>query len=373
MKKLMICLFALLLPLCASAEPLRAQLGAPEAFQATYYSNTGRSKVSVDAAVVVPDVVAVHRYEVAPRYFTTDEAELAANLYFGDGQWWHGDTEKTEVIFPELHGKWSTIRGCNLYAQGNVRRELSVTSRTVNRFGKTLFINNYFEIYNWDGGWSRQAGTAEEARRLADRLVNSVWPEMVYAGTDPRMQPTTDRIGSNIDGNHMKQYGYRLYYCRVVDGIPVTPVSNEVYRPNNAVEDAGYVPPMQYENVLVDVDADGIFFFRYENPFTIKGRLEENVPLLPFSQIMEIFSGVAPMSIASAERAESNLLSIDRIVLGYMCVPIKSDVTRYQMIPVWDFFGDRTVNGKSHVDEVMESWLTINAIDGTVIDREYGY
>lgn len=373
MKKLMMILLALLLPLCASAETLRVQLDAPETFQATYYSKTKRSKVVVDAAVVVPDVSTVHRYEVAPRYFTTDEAELGANLYFGEGQWWHGDTKKTEVFFPELQLEWYTLRGCELYAQGNIRRNLTVTSKTANMFGKTFFYNNRYEIYNEDGGWSKQAGTAEEARRLADRLVNSIWPEMVYAGTDPRMQPTIHRTGSIIGGERMTQYGYRLYYCRVVDGIPVTPVSSEVRPPDSNDVTEAYVPPMMYENVFVDVDADGIFYFRYENPFTIKGRLEENVSLLPFSQIMEIFGSISPMSIASAERAESNLLSIDRIVLGYMCVPIKSDVTRYQMIPVWDFFGDRTVNGESYIDEVMHPWLTINAIDGTIIDREYGY
>lgn len=49
-----------------------------------------------------------------------------------------------------------------------------------------------------------------------------------------------------------------------------------------------------------------------------------------------------------------------------------------ELIPVWDFIGrvymDNTATGR-HVEHswAQNSLLTINAIDGTVIDRSYGY
>lgn len=42
------------------------------------------------------------------------------------------------------------------------------------------------------------------------------------------------------------------------------------------------------------------------------------------------------------------------------------------MVPVWDFFGVRTID-RERYDDAYSSLFTINAIDGTVIDRNYGY
>ena len=44
----------------------------------------------------------------------------------------------------------------------------------------------------------------------------------------------------------------------------------------------------------------------------------------------------------------------------------------YQLIPVWDFFGRRILNDQVY-DQYNNALLTINAMDGTVIDRQYGY
>ena len=37
----------ILLPLCASAETIKEQINAPETCQAEYFSNTGRTKITV--------------------------------------------------------------------------------------------------------------------------------------------------------------------------------------------------------------------------------------------------------------------------------------------------------------------------------------
>ena len=51
----------------------------------------------------------------------------------------------------------------------------------------------------------------------------------------------------------------------------------------------------------------------------------------------------------------------------------------YEYIPVWDFFGTqqsrKTKDGEVVSDHTWPfiSYFTVNAIDGTVIDRNYGY
>ena len=72
-------------------------------------------------------------------------------------------------------------------------------------------------------------------------------------------------------------------------------------------------------------------------------------------------------------------VQIDRITLGYMRVyEPASDSRSGVLVPVWDFFGSRELVTNStdagytyHTPG--ESWLTVNAVDGTVINRALGY
>ncbi|HZJ83455.1 MAG TPA: DUF6034 family protein, partial [Clostridia bacterium] len=67
--------------------------------------------------------------------------------------------------------------------------------------------------------------------------------------------------------------------------------------------------------------------------------------------------------------------------LGLMRVTEKDVGDSGLIIPVWDFFGTLTLKGKpgqpnpSEGDQhyIYTSFLTINAIDGSIIDRELGY
>lgn len=89
------------------------------------------------------------------------------------------------------------------------------------------------------------------------------------------------------------------------------------------------------------------------------------------------------MASENDESVISKTLIIDRCSLGLAKVAQKNS-DKYMLIPVWDFFGYITyeyVAGIAETDENNEityrqaeySFLTINAIDGSVIDRNLGY
>ena len=361
MKKIIVFLLVLLLPMCAGAETIAQKTGAPEHITCEYQSASGRSHVYVDAQVIVPAVDEIHTYEVTPRTISPAETEKAANLYFGEQQWWHGDSEKAEVFYTEEAGSPYTVYGCNLYSLDDVSRYLTITYSTVQLLGKDYHHTNYIEIIDEQRGYSHDIGTAEEARAQADSIVLAVWPDMVFDSIDPALE--------NLNGRLQSQYGYRVYYRREVDGIPITPVSMQIKW--HALEES-YMPPLPYERLFVDVGAEGIFNLRYEYPAQIGTQIAQNVTLLPFEQIMAVFGSIAPLTIVSTERGENNSLHIDRIELGFMCMQMKDDPARCQLIPVWDFFGTHSVSGEVY-SHYMEPRVTINAVDGTVIDRNYGY
>ena len=69
---------------------------------------------------------------------------------------------------------------------------------------------------------------------------------------------------------------------------------------------------------------------------------------------------------------------INEVRLGYMRVREDGSAGEGTMIPVWDFIGTRgiTYEGEEAAyDEAsaFHSWITVNALDGTIISRELGY
>ena len=129
------------------------------------------------------------------------------------------------------------------------------------------------------------------------------------------------------------------------------------------------------------VNDEGVCSFTYDNPYDVGETVQQDVELLSFEEIWEIFSQVALLSIQHLEIDENlqkNEMNVHEIRFGYMTV-LMADGT-YQYTPVWDFYATRHLagtGGYTHADEqrVMydRSELTINAINGTVIERTLGY
>ena len=101
--------------------------------------------------------------------------------------------------------------------------------------------------------------------------------------------------------------------------------------------------------------------------------------LLPFDAIMEIFEKVSLLSIQHLEIYEElveTVMDIKEIRFGYMAVRQSESIGGYRYIPVWDFYGLRypVYEGNQYFPESFdEPVFTINAMDGTVIDRDMGY
>ena len=77
----------------------------------------------------------------------------------------------------------------------------------------------------------------------------------------------------------------------------------------------------------------------------------------------------------------TEVLTENSVMLGLMRIMEKDNPDTGLLIPVWDFFGDVTVehtddSGQKRTDistDSYQSLLTINAIDGSIIDREIGF
>ncbi|MFP3153721.1 DUF6034 family protein [Lachnospiraceae bacterium ZAX-1] len=187
-----------------------------------------------------------------------------------------------------------------------------------------------------------------------------------------------------IDG----QLSYVFTLGRLVGGVPCVPVPNYEGTLSFGTDGKEYREPWKQENIQVMVNDKGVVGFLWEYPPEILNVLNENVAIMPYDKMKEIAKSRLQIS-QTADQFElsqngGRTIEIDRIVLNMMRVAQKDSVDSYYYLPVWDFLGE-TVDVAAEISEgateisegvapVSEkSFLTINAIDGSIVDRGLGY
>lgn len=171
--------------------------------------------------------------------------------------------------------------------------------------------------------------------------------------------------------------GYLFHFTRKLDGVPVTYTDSY----GGALEDMdSTLTPWSYERCDVIVGKDGIEQVEILNPYEVGAVQTGNVKLMDFEEIAKIYEQMMEVSNADITKYEGNrTFHIKRIALGYSRIyDPTTDSDSGLLVPVWDFIGgfDSEVDGnisKNNGEYSNQSFMTINAIDGTVIDRELGY
>lgn len=391
MKRLFIAamLATCLLASSALAQTIPEQVAAPERAQGTWHSPSGRTTVTMDAKVIVPDIASIPLVEVFPRIFEPTEAYALAEALIGKGAWQAyidlGSDKQHRDDAPQpgyQTGAWlgrdlmhhSLVLGGGGSDQNSLPLKVIYASFTDgSNIGQTQVMVSMSYQYQQGDNIGRNVGAQENAVELASSLVTGIWPDMQFMVVDKDLDITIDRASRE---GRPADYGYRIYFARMLHGVTITPVMQQGagdathFFPGK--NQPSYHLPLEYERLFVDVGEDGIFQIRYDNPLRVGQVLEETPVLLPFPQILDVFSKLSPLKYAAFEQASNNGIQINRVVLGYMCQQMKDQPGRHQMVPVWDFFGSRTIDRELY-DETNNSLFTINAIDGTVIDRDLGY
>lgn len=370
-------------------ELLAKRLGVPSTYQAKYTSDTGISSITVDAEIIMPEVYSADIIEAVPRPFTDDEISAFIDRHT-EGLIWidqatkerydgHGVKKDPQYVGSGLgydfYSLW--IYNEDEYYNGRDYRTINVAYGLNTKTGKLAWqprLQYLKSRYNLsasdllpltDGKAGGCTITLEEARVYADEEVHAICPD--YEMTNYGQMPVFELV------NNPQYYIFR--YTRHINGIPV----NDDYGGESCANDYDYISGLGVITVIVR--GDGVCYLEYCNPYDIGEVIQEDCELLPFEQIMDIFANVGLLSIQHLERSpdlKENTMQVYKIQLGYMAV--RQPNNTYHYIPVWDFYGHRTLfgtGGYARGKDVGPIWgdseLTINAIDGTVIDRTYGY
>lgn len=363
---------------------VRARMNAPETLTHTFSSNTGKTQVMIDAVVEVPDVSKVHLYEVTAREIPTENITAFADHIIGTGAW-SGDKKYNKPEKSETNGGFDGVTSENMFISSLKTNERGWSIYDIEAYATRQngifrglqglnfisFLGSGFR-YNSSMTHERHGMDARnceysytEALALAQEAAAILAPELTVVS------------GGVISGDESE--AYLFCFTRNVDGIPVTYTTQACgyYDEDENGDPIIYRIIYPYESLRLVVDSQGLVDGRYESPYVLSDPIETDVELLTFDQVLEITENILPLTFTWLEDTYHIKVEIDRISFGYTRLDFKDDMYRYKLVPVWDFFGtyyyyrDGELVG-SYTDDY-NSLLTINAIDGTVIDRRYGY
>lgn len=391
MKKVLAVLLLLALPVGAMAESLADRIGAPRHTTGQWYSNTGLTCITVDADVIVPDVSCVHTYAVSNRDVTAEDAKRMALAAAEETDWqtdwlrasdWTGEHDEPKVIQYDQRGETfcnyiytladasATVGSYNWHMRTSFGDKRLLAQTAYNRqsnYSINLYLTVELDLAD-DEALPGQSATLSESRAAAQAVAAAILPDLALERA--AKTPSEDESGT---------YAYWFSFTRMIDGIPVTRTANSSLQDMEEARQQSYESAPKCEMLTCVVDQGRVVDAEWMNPWTVGEQLQQNVTLLPFQSVMDIFGTVSPLSIQHQEgdmEAQSltyaNTWQINEIRLGYMPVLIQDGGGKWELRPVWDFIGIRT-SAFTYDDRPGNVALTIDAVDGSVIDRDYGY
>ena len=209
----------------------------------------------------------------------------------------------------------------------------------------------------------------------AQQQPNSGEWQLVYVPTvnGIRLSSVREDHVESHEGNAYHSFQYSTYHC------------SEAINPDSVSW------PM--DSIFISVGGDGILSFTWFSPSAEPVVKESQTALMSFDEIASIANTMLPVVVVGPK--ETSLVDLDRIngFDTHMDVEItKVSLTLMRIrdkgslqgtiVPVWDFWGtwdwyepgdgatDSMRKGASYTTQPM---LTLNAIDGNVVNRQLGY
>lgn len=304
-----------------------------------------------------------------------------------DGDLYYGVTDGK-------NGTYNTLYAQNNENYGNCLRFTS------NRHGYVSARSVVVDNNNHLGRWKIQNPVSEEDLLIAaDKEELAEYTDMPVTITAEQAKDQADTLLDRLQLTDFKcfenelycelpndqrdengKYGYRrvyvLKYLRNIDGVFINNEGVGKFTDGWVGDD--YVKKMWTgENIEILVNDEGIVGFYYNGPVEIIETVADQVSMKSFDDIKDIFEQMVVVTNAQEgmlEEGEQVRIKIDRVILRYTRISEADNFDTGLLVPVWDFMGSITsAYGEKDYGNSDVCVLTINAIDGTVIDRELGY
>ena len=215
----------------------------------------------------------------------------------------------------------------------------------------------------------------EQAQLIANQLISALGIE--YLKIDSIVEASSAESFDTAQNTQLPKV-YKLQYVRDVSGVLIAYSDNY----GNASENDSYQAPWEYERMTFLISDAGIYQFEWYSPYTTPEIIVKDAELLEFNEIAAIFDKMITIkNVWMLEEDSGNYwdIAITKVRFGLMRIKDRSNEGAGLLIPVWDFMGNtckknsETGDTLSGVQMTEQHILTINAIDGSIIDRGLGY
>lgn len=193
--------------------------------------------------------------------------------------------------------------------------------------------------------------------------------------------------GKYVEENKVaaQNYAYQIYLARSENGIP------ELVNTDASLTGDNVSIPWGYEYICFTVDKNGIQNISWQFPTVVTDTVVEQATLKPYSEIEAIFQDMikieyeAMTNLFYGEKGKMEV-NVDDVQLCLVRIREQGGSLSGLLVPAWVFYGHNVgidAEGNRNYDHYNGSvsiWpkapivlLTINAIDGTIIDLAKGY
>lgn len=224
--------------------------------------------------------------------------------------------------------------------------------------------------------------TLNKAKELANSVASRLDKDMKYYGYSIR---TKEQLETIYEVGDATNECFVLHYTRRIHDAPVT------YEYSSAQYSEEYGEHWNYEYMTFYIDDTGIIAFIWDNPKQVLETINSNVSMLTFEEVKDYFKKQIVIKNATmsdySDYYDYTIFKVSRVELGMTIVKKKDHNDEFMAIPVWDFFGnfswaytDKALSEWKEPNKIYQtltweelSYLTINAIDGSIIDRKLGF
>ncbi len=365
--------------------------------------------VNIDAKIILPKVAQFPVVEVGSKLYTEDDAWEIIKVFFQDSAVYdepiftkedleaqiltlkkelaevHSGAldEDAESIQAEIDYYTQLLQNApsendvpqaltDLSFEEQNEREVINVSATIgnNNYPATLMIFKNTSEYNSGiyfsnrlDGISTYPVTENNMEMTLDEAISKAQSTMSELGLEDMIL-----TASGIEGSENEQ-GYVLHFMKSVNGIGISDYQSHMMSGQKEGEASVYAPFINPEQVTIYINDTGILKFYLSNALKIGEVINENVDTLSVKEAKDIFR---EQVFYNYYAPDYNPLTIDvnRIELGYFVQSVKDQQGLFRAIPVWDFLAsEKLAEGDSYTYSV----LTINAIDGSIVNRDLGY
>ena len=207
----------------------------------------------------------------------------------------------------------------------------------------------------------------KDAKKQADELID----KLGLGDFECTEEDYCAQMYSPLKGDDTREYRsfYQFIYLRNLDGVIVDNTAGQKLVDEWRGDD--YVKKMwDSEAIAVAVNDEGIVEFQYGAPISIDETVVAQSNIKSFEEIKNTFEEMVVIENAPTEDTGKTVIDVTNVNLVYTRISEKDRFDTGLIVPVWDFEG--TIVNEYGMEQT-GNILSINAIDGTVINRTLGY